>query len=103
MLALGGAAVAMAAAVVGMGVLRALGMEMLMGVGMLMVVDVSMGMLMGVGMSVVGVLMGMSMLVVTGVTADVIVMQMHGNFSFAFFFLLYLRDRGMSKHLFSPK
>ena len=80
------AAAAMTAAVMGVVMLVTVVMQMLMAVGMLMVMVMHMAMLMGMGNTVMGVLMGMGMLVVMAVamTADVIVIQMHGRFSFCF-------------------
>ena len=68
-------------------------MQMVMGVGMLMIVAMLMSVFMGVGHTVVGVLMGMGMLMVMVVMAagNMIVMNMHSNFSFAFFYIIYSR------------
>ena len=52
--------------------------------GMLVIVAVGVGMLMGVGNTVVGVLVGMGVVVIVGVTAHVVVMNMHKKFSFCF-------------------
>ena len=102
MLALLAAGAALVAALVGMGVLGAMVMEMIMGVGMRMIVGMGMGMLVGVSNTVVGVLMGMGMLVVMGMTADMIVMQMHGWFSFAFFLYYSPRQALCQNIYFSP-
>ena len=92
MLAATSAAGALTAAVVGMGMLRTLGVEVVVVMGMLVGMLMGMGMLMAVGHTVMGVLvgMGMGMLVVMIVmmTADMIVMQMHKYRSFSFFFVL---------------
>jgi len=92
MLAATSAAGALTAAVVGMGMLRTLGVEVVVVMGMLVGMLMGVGMLMAVGHTVMGVLvgMGMGMLVVMIVmmTADMIVMQMHKYRSFSFFFVL---------------
>jgi ABC-type arginine/histidine transport system permease subunit len=84
-----------------MGVLRAMVMEMVVIMGMRMVVGVLVGMLMGVGNTVMGVLMGMGVGVFVAVVmaAHMIVVQMHGNFSFAFF-LYYIRGRPMCQNIY---
>jgi hypothetical protein len=66
--------------------------EMLMGVGMLVVV--SMGMLVGMGMgdTVMGVLVGMFMGMLMGMAAHMVVMDMHSNSSFAFFYIIPLQS-----------
>ena len=74
-LAGGFAAVAVTAAVVAVGVLVTVGVEMLVVMGMGLVVAVGVRMLRGVGMTVVGV--GMGMLMVVTAAAAVIVMNMH--------------------------
>jgi hypothetical protein len=65
--------------------------EVVMLMGMGMIVGMCMGMFMGMGMTIMGMLMGMSMLmtVVMG-TAQQIVMNMHSNFSFAFFIIIIM-------------
>ena len=58
--------------------------------GVAMVVAMLMGVGMGVGHTVVGVLMGMgmAMAVVMMTAGNMIVIQMHKKFSFAFFFII---------------
>jgi hypothetical protein len=92
MLATALAAVAMTVAIVGVGMLGTLVVQMVVVVRMLVAMLMAVGMLVGMGHTVVGVLMGMGMrmLVVMAVTADMIVMQMHKKVSFAFF--LYYTD-----------
>ena len=62
---------------------------------------VVMGMLVVMDVSVMAVLMGMGMCV----AVDVVMIMMHGEFSFIvkFVLLLYLSRRPMSKHLFPGK
>ena len=68
----------MTAAIMGMGVLRTVLVQVLVIVGMGMVMLMGVGMLVGMGNAVVGVFVGMRMLVVMGVTAgNMIVMQVH--------------------------
>jgi hypothetical protein len=83
MLTLGRAAVAGAAAAMGMVMGVTLAVEVVMGVGVLMVVGMGMGMLVGMDHTVVGVLVGMGMLVVMGMTADMIMMNVHMKHSFS--------------------
>ena len=86
MRALRTAAGAVVVTFVGMSMGSSLGMEMimLMGMGMVMLVGMRMGV--GMGNTVVGMLMGMGMLVVVAVAADMIVMLMHSYILLAFFF-----------------
>jgi hypothetical protein len=88
------AAGAVSGAIVAMGMLHALGMEMIvvMGMGMVMLVGMAVGM--GMGHAVVGVLVGVGMFMVMGMTTDMIMMQMHFRFSFVFF--LYYKRRPYS-------
>ena len=69
--------------------------------GMLMIVGMGVGMLMGVGHTVVGVLVGMGMgvLMVVGAAGNMIGMDMHGNFSFAFF-LYYIHDMPFCQNIY---
>lgn len=88
MLALGGAAGTLTAAVVGMGMFHAMLMQMIVVMGMLVGMLMNMVMGMAVGHTVVCVLVGMRMgmfVIVVMMTADMIVMHMHSNNSFAFF------------------
>ena len=77
---------AMTGALMGMvmGVIVAVEMLMVVGMRMVMVMDVVMGV--GMGHAVVGMLVGMGMGMVMGMTAHVIVMFVHYDCSFAFFF-----------------
>ena len=69
---------AMTAAVMGMGVLCAVVVQMLVGMGMGVTVLVGVGMLVGMGHAVMGVLMGM--LVGMGMFVFMVVLQMNGVF-----------------------
>ena len=82
-----------------MGLAVGVEMVMVMGMGMLMAVD--MGMLVAVGHPVVGVLVGMGMTMVVDVDAllAVIVIEMHMDRSFGFFYY-YTRRRGICQRLF---
>lgn len=81
-----------------MGLAVGVEMVMVMGMGMLMAVD--MGMLVAVGHPVVGVLVGMGMTMVVDVDAllAVIVIEMHMDRSFGFFYY-YTRRRGICQRL----
>ena len=70
-----------------------------MGMGMIMGVRVIMGM--GVSHTIVGMFMGMGvgMFMVMGMTAHMVVMQMHGKFSFAFF-LYYSPNRPLCQNIY---
>ena len=100
-LALALAAAAAAAAAVGVGVFMAMLVQMVMVMGMFVIVRMLMGMLMGMGDTVVGVFMGVGMLVVMVVTAaeNMIVMDVHGRVSFAFF-LYYTGGRGFCQNIY---
>ena len=101
MAALAAAGAAVAGAIVGMGVFLAMVMQMLVVVGMGMVMGMGMAMRMGVGNAVMGMLVGMlmSMLVGVGTAGDMIVMNMHVRFSFAFF-LYYSRNRSICQNIY---
>jgi hypothetical protein len=87
MLTFAGAIVAMATAVMRVGMLCALVMEVVVLMGMDMVVAVDMLVGMGVGHAVVSVFvcMGVGMLVVMGMTAHMIVIKMHSDAPLLFF------------------
>jgi hypothetical protein len=70
-------AVAATAAIMRMGMLCAVIVQMLVLMGMGMIVGVGVGMFMGMGNTVVGVFVCMGMLMVVGMLTQVIVMQMH--------------------------
>jgi hypothetical protein len=93
MLAVTAAAVAVVSAVVAVVVGMTVVVQMLVVMGVCVVVGVGMGVLMGMGMTVVAVLMGvgMGMLVAVGAAVDVIVIDMHSNFSFSLFSFYYTR------------
>ena len=76
-----------AGTLVGVVMVCAVIVEMIVGVGMGMVMGMSVGVLMGMGMTVMGMLVRMSVLVVmlVAMTADMIVMDMHGKISFCHF------------------
>jgi hypothetical protein len=104
-LTLAAAGTALAAAIVGMGMLVAMIVQMLVIVGMGMVMLMGMAMLMGMGNTVMGMLMGMLMgmgmavLVMVGTAGNMIVMDMHCRFSFAFF-LYYSGSRGVCQSIY---
>jgi hypothetical protein len=87
-LAATGAAVAISAAVVGVGMFGAVVVQMLMVVGMLVGMFMSVVVSVGMGHTVVGMFVGvgMGMGVVMMVTAHMIVIQMHNDRSFMFLF-----------------
>jgi hypothetical protein len=83
MLAGAGAGRTVLAASVGMGMLRAVGMEVGVIVGVLVVVGVRMGMLMGMGNAVMGMLVGMGVRMVMA-AGHVFGIDMHRIASFIF-------------------
>ena len=101
MLAASAAGATTQGAVMGVGVLSAMVVEMLVVMGMGMIVSVCVVVCMAVGHTVVGMFMGMGvgMFVVMGMTAHMIVMQMHGKFSFAFF-LYYSRYERLCQNIY---
>ena len=84
----------MAAAVMGVGMLRTLVVQMVMLMGMAVIVLVDMIVGMGMGHTVVGVLVGMGvgMFVVVAVATNMIVIKMHSNTPLGFFFS-YIRKQ----------
>jgi hypothetical protein len=87
-LALACAIVAVAGAVMGMGVLRALLVQMVVLMGMHMVMLVSMVVGVGMGHTVVGVLVGMGVGMFVVVGAHMIVMNVHSNSPLRFFTII---------------
>ena len=88
MLAATAATAAIAAAIVGMMMLGAMGVEMVVVMGMGMIVVMAVGVGMGMGNTVMGVLMLVGMFMVMGMTGNMIVMQMHKYRSFAVFYII---------------
>ena len=92
----------MAAAVVGMGVLVTMVMEVVMVMGMGMIVGMAVAVLMGMGNAVVGMLVGVGvgMLVVMSAAGHMVVMDMHKNNLLGDFLLLYLLISILSKYIY---
>ena len=82
----GRAVVTVVAALVGMIMGMIVAVQMIVGVGMLVVMCVAVGVFVGMGNTVMGMLVGMGMVVAVAVTAYMIVIDMHGDISFIFFF-----------------
>jgi hypothetical protein len=80
-----------------------LAVEMVVLVGVLMVMLVGMGMLVCMGHTVVGVLMGVGMFVLVGVSAgaEMIVMQMHKHSPLHFSFIIAAKDHNVKVFIFA--
>ena len=97
MLTLATTAFTAAAAIVAMVVMRMPVVEMVVVVGVRVVVAVGVAMRVGMSDTIVDVFMGMTMFVIVAVIADVILVNMHIENSFDFFFIITEKDIFVNK------